>query len=153
MTAPTAATRPAAAPAAEPRARFRDLLAAEWLKLWSLRSTPWSLLISGLAVIALNAGTAYNTHHYWLQQHLPAARFIASGLPLLEAFTTNACFVMMIAAGAIGSLVITGEYRTGLNRTTFAAVPARRPVMAARLAVLTAVMTAYGALVAAARSP
>jgi ABC-2 type transport system permease protein len=55
---------------------------------------------------------------------------------------------MMIAAGTIGSLVITSEYRTGLIRTTFAAVPARRPVMAAKMAVLASVMTAFGALAA-----
>jgi hypothetical protein len=149
MTAPTAATTIPARPAAEPRARFRDLLAAEWLRLWSLRSTAGSLLLSGLAVIALNAGAAYDHRHYWHEQHLAPAEFIAKGLPLLDAFTTNAGIIMMIAAGTIGSLVITGEYRTGLIRTTFAAVPARRSVMAAKTAVLTAVMTAFGALVAA----
>lgn len=148
MTAPTGTT-PAATPAAEPRARFRDLLAAEWLKLWSLRSTPWSLLFSGLAIIAFNVGAAYNQHHYWPEQHMSPAGFIGQGLPLLDAFTTNAGLIGMIAAGTIGSLVITGEYRTGLIRITFAAVPARRSVMAAKAAVLTAVMTAFGALVAA----
>jgi ABC-2 type transport system permease protein len=149
MTAPTAAMRPTATPAAEPRARFRDLVAAEWLKLWSLRSTPWSLLISGLAIIAFNVGITYNTHHYWHQQHVSPAQFITQGLPLLDAFTTNASFILMIAAGTIGSLVITSEYRTGLIRTTLAAVPARRSVMAAKTAVLTVVMTVFGALVAA----
>lgn len=148
MTAWTVTT-PAAARTAEPRARFRDLLAAEWLKLWSLRSTPWSLLISALAVIALNVGAAYDHYHYWHQQHLSPAQFIAQGLPLLDAFTTNAGFIMMIAAGTLGSLMITGEYRTGLIRTTFAAVPARRSVLAAKAGVLTTVMTAFGALVAA----
>jgi ABC-2 type transport system permease protein len=148
MTAPAGTTTPADTPAAEPRARFRDLLAAEWLKLWSLRSTPWSLLVSGLAVIAVNVGAAYDHCRYWHEQHLSPAEFIAKGLPLLDAFTTNAGLIMMIAAGAIGSLVITGEYRTGLIHTTFAAVPARRPVMAAKTAVLTTVMTAFGALAA-----
>jgi ABC-2 type transport system permease protein len=148
MTAPPDTTTPATIGAAEPRARFRDLLAAEWLKLWSLRSTPWSLLLSGLAVIAFNVGTAYNHHHYWHQQHMSPADFIARGVPLLDAFTTNAGFIMMIAAGAFGSLVITGEYRTGLIRSTFAAVPARSSVMAAKAAVLATVMTAFGAVVA-----
>jgi ABC-2 type transport system permease protein len=149
MTASAGTTAPAAAPATDPRARFRDLLAAEWLKLWSLRSTPWSLLISGLAVIALNVGAAYDHYRYWHQQHMSPAQFIAHGLPLLDAFTTNAGLVMMIAAGATGSLVITSEYRTGLIRTTFAAVPARRPVMGAKTAVLATAMTAFGAVVAA----
>jgi hypothetical protein len=148
MTAQTAMT-PAAARAVEPRARFRDLLAAEWLKLWSLRSTPWSLLLSGLVVIALNVGAAYDHYHYWHQQHMSPAAFIAQGQPLLDAFTTNSGFILMIAAGTFGSLLITGEYRTGLIRTTFAAVPGRRSVVAAKTVVLTAVMTAFGAMVAA----
>ncbi|HEY6788887.1 MAG TPA: hypothetical protein VI365_16390, partial [Trebonia sp.] len=41
-------------------------------------------------------------------------------------------------------VTITGEYSTGLIRTTFTAVPARRPGMAAKACVITAVMTAYG---------
>ena len=106
MTAPAATRRPPAPPADEPRPRFRDLIAAEWLKLWSLRSTRWSLLLSGLAVIALNAGIADNQYRYWHRQHESPAQFIAQGGPLLDAFTTNAGFILMIAAGAIGSLEI-----------------------------------------------
>ncbi|MGW7367263.1 ABC transporter permease subunit [Streptomyces sp. NPDC054841] len=140
----------AALPVAEPRARFRDLFAAEWIKLWSLRSTPWSLVISALAVMAFNVGTAYDHHRYWYENRTTPADFIAAGLPLLDAFTTNAGIVMMLAAGAIGALAITGEYSTGLIRTTFATVPARRSVMAAKVSVITAVMTAFGAVVAAA---
>jgi ABC-2 type transport system permease protein len=142
-------TTPSATPITEPRARFRDLLCAEWLKLWSLRSTLWSLVISGLAVIAFNVGAAYEQHRYWHQQHMSPAAFIAAGQPLLDAFTTNAGLIVMVAAGAIGSLMITGEYRTGLIHTTFAAVPARRSVMVAKTTVLAAVMTAFGAVVAA----
>jgi ABC-2 type transport system permease protein len=149
MTAPTATTR-AATRAAEPRARFRDLLAAEWLKLWSLRSTPWSLLISGLVVIGFNVGAAYEHYLHWNLERITPASFIAQGLPLLDAFDTNAGIATMVLAGAIGSLAITGEYSTGLIRTTFTAVPARRPVMAAKVSVIAAVMTVFGAIVAAA---
>lgn len=41
-----------------PRGRFRDLLAAEWIKLWSLRSTPWVLGLSALAIIGANLNAA-----------------------------------------------------------------------------------------------
>jgi hypothetical protein len=135
---------------AEPRARFRDLAAAEWIKYRSLRSAPWSLLISALAVLAFNAGAAWNQDRYWRANGVTPARFIADGLPLQDAFTTNACFVMLIAAGAIGALAITGEYSTGLIRTTFAAVPARRSVLAAKVGVIVAVTSVLGAVAAAA---
>jgi len=146
----TAVTTAPAQTAAGPRARFGDLLAAEWLKFWSLRSAPWGLLAGGLAVLACNAGQAWDHWRYWHQAGESPARFVADGMPLQDAFTTNAGIVMMIAAAAIGALAITGEYRTGLIRTTFTAVPARRPVLAAKVVTLTAVMTGFGAVVSAA---
>jgi ABC-2 type transport system permease protein len=146
----TAVTTAPAQTAAEPRARFGDLLAAEWLKFWSLRSAPWGLLAGGLAVLACNAGQAWNHWRYWHQAGVSPARFVADGMPLQDAFTTNAGIVMMIAAAAVGALAITGEYGTGLIRTTFTAVPARRSALAAKVGVVTAVMTGFGVVVAAA---
>jgi len=145
----TTATLAPAETATEPRARFRDLIAAEWLKFWTLRSTPWFLAASALAVLALNAGSAYESYDYWHQNNDTPARFIAQGIPLQEAFNTNAGVAMMILASAIGALAITGEYSTGLIRTTFTAVPARRSVMAAKASVITVVMTVFGIAVAA----
>ncbi|TXS37871.1 ABC transporter permease subunit [Streptomyces sp. OR43] len=133
----------------EPRARFRELLAAEWLKTWSLRSTSWMYAITALAVIGFNAGTAYDHYKYWYQyDDHGRASFIANDSPLMDAFTGNAAMVLVLAVAAIGAVSITGEYGTGLIRTTFTAVPDRRAVMAAKALVLTAVTTVFGALVA-----
>ncbi|MEU7576831.1 ABC transporter permease [Streptomyces sp. NPDC041068] len=152
MTSTTTARDAGRAPAgaaAQERPRFGDLLAAEWLKLWAPRSTLWSLLIAGLAVVAINAGTAYDTHRYWSRNSAEdAAEFIRAGIPLQEAFTVNAVVVLMLSTGAIGALCLVAEYRTGLIRTTFAAVPARRSLMTAKVLVVAAVMTGFGALVA-----
>ncbi|GGW26539.1 ABC transporter permease [Streptomyces xantholiticus] len=135
--------------AAEPRARFLDLAAAEWLKLWSLRSTGWGLLVAALAVLAFNVGKTWDNYRYWPQDDPGYAdRFIADGIPLMHAFGTDAGTVMMLATGAFGALAVTGEYSTGLIRTTLAAVPARRSVMAAKVCVVAAVMTVFGAVVA-----
>ncbi|MFJ2415060.1 ABC transporter permease [Streptomyces brevispora] len=135
----------------EPRARFGDLLAAEWLRTWSLRSTPWLYVITALAVIAFNAGTAYDHYKYWYQYDTRSrTAFVANGIPLVDAFTMNAALVLALALAAIGAVSVTGEYGTGLIRTTFTAVPARRSVMAAKVLVLAAVTSAFGALVAAA---
>lgn len=67
-----------------------------------------------------------------------------------DAFTQVAGMVLMLATGSVGTIALTGEYGTGLIRTTFAAVPARRPLVAAKVIVVTVVMIGYGALVAAA---
>ena len=132
----------------EPRARFRDLVAAEWIKLWSLRSTAWAFVISALAVVGFNVGTAYDTYRYWsMQDSRTRGEFVRDGIPLSIAFTGNAAMILMLALSAIGATAIVGEYRTGLIRTTFTAVPARRSVMAAKVCVVTAVTTVFGAVV------
>ncbi|OEV06681.1 ABC transporter permease [Streptomyces nanshensis] len=148
MTATTAAEpRP---PNGEPSAGFRCVLAAEWTKLWSLRSTVWTLVIGALTVIGFNAGTAYEDYRHWPGWD---ARMRAAFVPkwaMLDAFTDAAALGLMVTAGTIGALVIVGEYGTGSIRTTFAAVPDRRSVMAAKATVVTVVTTALGGTVAAA---
>ncbi|MFF9984212.1 ABC transporter permease [Streptomyces erythrochromogenes] len=135
----------------EPRARFYDLVAAEWIKLRSLRSTWIAYGATALAVIAFNAGTAYDTYNYWPERSAAdRADYVRAGIPLQEAFTANAAMVMMLALGALGAVAIIGEYSTGTIRTTFAAVPARRSVMAAKTVVVTAFATVFGSIVAVA---
>ncbi|MGW0856339.1 ABC transporter permease [Streptomyces sp. NPDC002690] len=130
--------------------RFRDLIAAEWTKTWSLRSTPWVYLVTALAAIGFNAGQAYDTYHYWNEQNAGshAREFVRDGIPVQSVFTNNASIVFALATLAIGAVAIAGEYSTGQIRTTFTAVPARRSVMAAKLAVTAGVMTVFGAVVA-----
>ncbi|MER7171349.1 ABC transporter permease [Streptomyces mesophilus] len=140
-----------AAPAAEPRARFRDLTAAEWIKIRSLRSMPLAYGTTALAVLAFNLGGAYDTYTYWnARSAADRAQFVGDGIPLQHAFNPNAALVMMLALGAIGAFAIVSEYSTGTIRTTFAAVPARGAVLAAKAAVLGALTTVFGLLLAAA---
>ncbi|MFE7711373.1 ABC transporter permease subunit [Streptomyces sp. NPDC057486] len=152
MTATTATTTGMSSgerPACEPHARFRDLVAAEWLNHGLLRSTWIAYGATALAVIGFNAGTAYDTYsHSILRESKDRAAFVRDGIPLEEAFTVNAALLMAVALGAIGALVIVGEYSTGTIRTTFAAVPARRSVMAAKAVVVTVVTTVFGMVVA-----
>ncbi|WP_042393171.1 ABC transporter permease [Streptacidiphilus carbonis] len=150
MTALAAARRATApAPAAdEPRARFRDLLAAEWLKLWTLRSNWWAIGLSGLALIAMNANGALADYTYWANYSQDVRDGFVPYGSLSDAFTNNAGICLLLAAGCIGAINVTGEYSTGLIRVSIAAVPARRSLLAAKIAVVSAVMTAYGFVVA-----
>ncbi|MGW1510016.1 ABC transporter permease [Streptomyces sp. NPDC002394] len=133
----------------EPRARFRDLVGSEWLKLWSLRSTGWSLLLGALAVVAFNVGTAWDHYRYWLQYDEGSrAEFVANGMALWDAFTYNAALVLILSSAAMGVVAVVGEYGSGLIRTTFTAVPARGALMAAKVLVLTVVQVLFGAVVA-----
>jgi hypothetical protein len=131
---------------AGPRARFRDLLAAEWIKLWSLRSTYGSLALIMLSVIGFSVNAALADYHNWPTY---SADRRALFNPLRDAFPEQAYLFVMLAASSVGAITIVGEYTSGLIRTTFAAVPDRRSVVAAKIAVVTAVMSAVGAIAAA----
>lgn len=127
------------------RARFRDLLAAEWIKFWSLRSMRWGLAFLAVAVIVINVDAALFDYHMWPSF---SANTRAHFYPLRDAFGNNAYLFLMIATASLGAMTIVGEYSSGLIRTTFAAVPARRSVVAAKVAVVAAVFTAAGTLIA-----
>ncbi|MCI4061797.1 ABC transporter permease subunit [Micromonospora sp. R77] len=143
---PASATR-SAAPLIGPRARFRDLVAAEWIKLWSLRSTYGSLALIAVSAVLFSARAALADQYNW-PDYSPERR--AAFDPIHDAFPEEGWLFIILAAGAVGALMIAGEYASGQIRTTFAAVPARRAVVAAKVVVLGAVMLVVGVLAAAA---
>ncbi|OKJ16154.1 hypothetical protein [Kitasatospora sp. CB01950] len=130
----------------ESRARFRDLLLGEWCKLLSLRSIRWGLLLGLLGLVFLNANAAIADVNDW-DHFAPAQRefFVPDGA-LAASFTNNACIATLLITGSLGAVSLVSEYATGQIRTTFAAVPARRALLSAKILVLTAVMTAFGVL-------
>ncbi|MFD9427688.1 MULTISPECIES: ABC transporter permease [unclassified Streptomyces] len=154
MTTRTTSEPTVCATTVDSRARFRDLLVAEWIKLWSLRSTFWVLGSGALVVIGINVNSARsNVDRLAHQPELPPAP--PPGLPelpqmlfdpLSTAFVEPAWQLLMV----VGAIAVFGEYTSGLIRTTFAAVPARRSLMAAKMSVLAAVMFVLGAVVAGA---
>ncbi len=119
---------------------FGGIMRGEWIKLVSLRSTWWALAataaVTTLAAVAasasLNATTADPAVASTIGQ-MQGAEIIASGFPF-----------GMLTIAVLGALMFTGEYSTGMIRSTFAAVPTRIPVLAAKalaLVVLTAGVT------------
>ncbi|MEU6256388.1 ABC transporter permease [Streptomyces sp. NPDC047043] len=132
-----------------PAARFTDLLAAEWIKLRSLRSTYWALGAGALALIAFNANAARADYVNYPHYGGPIQREFAYWA-LRDAFTAGAAMMLVLACAGIGAITVVGEYGTGLIRTTFTAVPDRRALMAAKVVVVATVMTVYGAVVAGA---
>jgi ABC-type transport system involved in multi-copper enzyme maturation permease subunit len=131
----------------EPRARFRDLFAAEWIKLWSLRSMPWVLGLSGLAIIGVNLNAAKRAYDASPAGNPnPVSGYMQTALDV--SFVTVAADILMVVAGSVGAIMIVSEYATGMIRTTLAAVPDRRAVLAAKACVLTVVTLSYGTLVA-----
>jgi ABC-2 type transport system permease protein len=123
---PLAATRPA-----EPPIGFTNLLRSEWTKLRSVRSTYWTALLAVLSTIAVCVIVCAQWVHD-IHRH-PGDN--------LDAVLTslNGIYLAQVAVGALGVLVISSEYGTGMIRATFAAVPQRRTVLAAKALVLAGV--------------
>ncbi|MFE6487861.1 ABC transporter permease [Streptomyces sp. NPDC057757] len=67
--------------------------------------------------------------------------------PLHTAFVDPAWHLFMVIAATVGAISVFGEYSSGLIRTTFAAVPHRQAVVAAKVTVVAGVMLALGTLV------
>ncbi|MGV9316127.1 ABC transporter permease [Streptomyces sp. NPDC003691] len=141
-------------PAVPERARFRHPLAAEWVKLRSLRSTYAVLAGGALTVTGINVNSAWsNADRLDRHPETPPGNPVDAAFlfdPLAAAFTDPAWQLFMVIAAAFGAAVVFGEYGSGLIRTTLTAVPARRSVAAAKLTVVTGVALGYGVLVAGA---
>jgi ABC-2 type transport system permease protein len=99
------------------------VIRSEWTKLRSLPSSAWSLLIA--AVLIVGFGALYAGVRVARPPHDPAS--IASFDP--TAISLSGVQLAQIAVGILGALLFTGEYATGMIRTSFAAVPSRLPVL------------------------
>jgi hypothetical protein len=103
---------------------------SEWTKFVSLRSTRWSLGVGFLLTIALPVVFGAVTASHWA--HMSAGER-AGRHPLDIALA--GVNVAQLAIAVLGVLVITGEYSTGMIRSSLIAVPKRLPVLWAKIAV------------------
>jgi ABC-type transport system involved in multi-copper enzyme maturation permease subunit len=106
------------------------VMRSEWTKLRSVRSTVWSLVATVGITVGLGAVFSWAYVNQYNQQSL-AERLTFD--PISRSL--SGLFLAQLAIGVLGVLVISSEYGTGLIRTTFAAVPQRRTVLAAKAAV------------------
>ena len=103
---------------------------SEWTKLRSLRSTMWSLLVAVVLGIGLPCVFGAVTSSHWGHMSLHE-RLDRHPLEIALAGVN----VAQLAIGVLGVLVITGEYSTGMIRSTMGAVPKRLPVLWAKAGV------------------
>lgn len=103
---------------------------SEWTKLISLRSTRWALAATLLLAIGIGVLACIVFEARW--PHL-SAHDRAEFHPL--SVSLAGINFAQLAIGVLGVLVITGEYSTGMIRSTMAAVPRRLPVLWAKAIV------------------
>ncbi|HUC14107.1 MAG TPA: ABC transporter permease subunit [Acidimicrobiales bacterium] len=106
---------------------------AELVKLFTLRSTFWTLLVTfvgSLGATVLATSSAGHHNRGWYQGFDPTNQAL-SGLLL-----------GVLAIGVLGVLAATGEYGTGTIRASLAAGPRRRLLLAGKVLVIAAVALA-----------
>jgi ABC-2 type transport system permease protein len=126
--------RLSALPAAGGQAGLRGVIASEFTKIRSIRSTYWTIaalvVVSvGLAAI-VGATTAANIHNNpWNKAGTDGTQDVLGGFSYLG----------QLIIAVIAALTITAEYSTGMIRTSLTAMPRRGTLYFGKLIVLTSV--------------
>lgn len=107
------------------RVSFVRAVRSELIKLTSLRSTWWSLAVATVLSVGMS---------------LLLASFPYDGMNPTFVIVAPMQFTMLVAA-ILGVIVVTGEYSTGMIRSTLTAVPRRGAVVASK-ALATAILMA-----------
>ncbi len=123
-----------ALPPSSGHAGLRGVIASEFTKIRSVRSTYWTiaaLVIVGVGIAALvGFGIANNIHNQpWNK----------AGTDGTQSILTPFLFIGQLIIAVIGAMVITSEYSTGMIRTSLTAMPRRGTVYLGKLIVLTTV--------------
>jgi hypothetical protein len=110
---------------------------SEWTKLYSLRSTRYALLATAVLTIGFGIIASAVTASRW-------ASLSAGDKASFNPLSTSLLGVRfgVLAIGVLGVLLITGEYTTGMIRSTMTAVPKRLPVLWAKTGVYAVVALA-----------
>ena len=143
----TAPTRPGSQPADfGTNLTFGGVLRSEWIKLRSLRSTIWSYAL----VVAISLGMALLMSLSMVNGMNGGADAASAPADQQASFVVDASvfgvYFGQLVAAVLGVLVISGEYSTGMIRSTLTAVPRRLPALAAKALILGAATFVVGAI-------
>ena len=132
LTAQPASARPADPVLKVTQAR---VLVSEFTKFRTVRSTVWTLLVSVVLIIGISAlFSAVSASQYHTFDAADRATFNPVSISL------SGMMFAVVAIGVLGVLMISGEYSTGMIRSSLTAVPRRLPVLWGKLAVFAGVI-------------
>lgn len=143
LTSPQETSLQGSSPAGGLRLTFPRIVRSEWIKFRTLRSTIWTLaitLVLMVGIVTLFSAIGASQPH--------AANGTDDGGGSIVVFAIAAS-IARLAVVVLGVLVITGEYSTGMIRSTMAAVPRRLPALWAKGVVLAVSILAVSAVAVA----
>ena len=112
------------------RLTFPRVVRSEWIKFRTLRSTIWTLAIT----LVLMVGIVTLFSAFFATEAGSAESAEADGGSIVVFMIATG--IAQLAVTVLGVLAITGEYTTGMIRSTLAAVPQRLPALWAKGVVL-----------------
>lgn len=113
----------------------RRVIGSEWIKFSTLRSTWITLVLAMAGTTGVGALASWGANSHW--SHMSPGE-LATFSPVSQSLL--GVNLAQLAVGVLGVLIISGEYATGMIRATLSAVPARLPVLWAKLTVFSGVM-------------
>ena len=133
------ATSPTASRTSPYRLSFAHVLRSEWIKFRSLRSTWWTLGITVVVMVGFSLMFAAVVTSVSGQGGSPEDMGMGSTDGIGVMVITVGYSFAQLAVAVLGALTVTGEYSTGMIRSTLSAVPRRLPALAAKMIVVGAV--------------
>ncbi|WP_298336259.1 ABC transporter permease [Ferrimicrobium sp.] len=124
------------------RQSFGDLLASEWVKIRSVRSTILTLLITAILTIGISSLGAWAIAANW--NHVGPAHRLAFD-PTSRSL--SGVLLGQLALGVLGILVFTAEVATGTISATFTAAASRSKVLLAKIVMFAIVAVIVGEIV------
>lgn len=125
------------------RLTFGRVLSSEVIKLLTLRSTWWSIIV----VAALSVGLAAIVAAAMASSLDAGASATADLGALVSSAVISPIQFTMLLAGALGAIAVTGEYSTGMIRSTLTAEPRRGVVLVAKAIVVAALLAVVSLVV------
>jgi ABC-2 type transport system permease protein len=122
-------------------ATFVDAVRSEWTKLRSVRSTYWALIVAAVLGIGLGALISGISANHYATDPTVHTNWNATDRSL------RSLAIAQLAFAILGVMVVTGEYSTGMIRTSLAAVPKRGRLLAAKALVWTVVALVAGEVI------
>jgi len=135
MTATPTAYAPA--PVTTGRPTLLRLMRSEWIKLRTLRSTIWCFAL--ILVVFVGFATMFAPAIVAALGDQLTFGGPSAGTSVLLGFTLTFSLFGMLISGVLGVLTISGEYSTGMIRSTFSAAPRRLGALVAKGIVFTVV--------------
>jgi ABC-type transport system involved in multi-copper enzyme maturation permease subunit len=117
------------------------VLRSEWLKFRSLRSSPIAVFVTVVGMVALGwIFSAADADRWPVMRAQAKARFDPTDVSI------RGYVLAQLVIGVLGVLIVSGEYGTGMIRSSFSAVPTRLPVFWAKAGMFAVIAFVIGTI-------